>query len=116
MLDISNKYVNAMVSAYGQTSSHILSFWGLDIQSTLFSTELELQVCVQHSTKFANKPFHHIKYTDDPDSDDFDRAETRTAKAVCPFKAIKTIQRQEEKKKTEIVTMQMFIQLKYTLL
>lgn len=94
-----------MASACGQTPSHILSFGGFDIHSTLFSTELELQVCVQHSTKFANKPFQHIKYTDDPDSDDFDTAETRTAKAVCPFKAIKTVQRQEKKKKkAEIVT------------
>ena len=73
------------------------SLWSLDIHSTLFLTELELQVCVQHSTKFANKPFQHIKYTDDPDSDDFDIAEMRTAKAVCPFKAIKTVQCQEKK-------------------
>lgn len=115
MFDTSNKYVNAIVSACGQTTSHILSFWGLDTHSTLFSTALELQICVQHSTKSANKPFQHIKYTNDPDSDDFDIAEMKTARAVCPFKAIKTVQRQE-KKKTEIVTKQMFTQLKYTLL
>lgn len=118
MFDISCKYMNAVVSACGQTPSHILSFWGLGIHSMLFSTELELQVCARHSAKSANKLFQHIKCSNDPDSDDFDVAQMKTARAVCPLKAVKTVQHQEEekKKKTEVVTMQMFTQFKYTLL
>lgn len=57
-----------------------------------------------------NKPFRHITCPGDLsniDSDDFDIAEIKTARVVCPLKAVKIFQHQE--KKTEIVTMQMFI-------
>lgn len=109
--------MNAVASAWGQISTHILSFWGLGIHSILLSTELELQVCARHSAKSANKLFQHIKCTNDPGSDDFDTAQMKTARAGCPFKAVKTVPHQEKKPTTtEIVTMQMLSQLKYTLL
>ena len=51
-----------------------------------------------------NKPFQHIKCTGDlsnPDNDDFDIVEMKTARAICPLKAVKIIQHQEKKKKTK---------------
>ena len=69
-----------------------------------------------------NKPFRHIKCTGDlsnPDNDDFDIAEMKTARAICPLKAVKIIQHQEKKekkKKTELSQCKCLFQLKYTLL
>lgn len=62
-----------------------------------------------------NKPFQHIKCTDDlsiPDSDDFDRAEMKTARAVCPLKAVKIVQHQEKKKKQKLSQCKCLFQLK----
>ena len=66
-----------------------------------------------------NKPFQHIKCTGDlsnPDNDDFDIVEMKTARAICPLKAVKIIQHQEKKKKTKLSQCKCLFQLKYTLL